>query len=222
MQTRLDRPVTTGGCQTHRSRGRVVLWILVGLAFAVLGMITAREWLTQTAQPLAMSVFPKPRPLAPFVLFDGHGEPFDQHQLEGRWTLMFFGFTHCPDICPNTLGQLAEAMRRLEEMRRDNRPSVVFVSVDPSRDHGTALTEYVHWFDSSFRAVTGTDEELQRLTRQLGVIYYRDTPDPDTGYYAVDHSGMVLVFDPQGRLYGRFAQPIDTDDLVADLFRLSS
>jgi protein SCO1/2 len=113
-------------------------------------------------------------------------------------------------------------MDALRLMNKDPLPEVVFVSVDPQRDQGELLSDYVAWFDEAFTAVTGNDEQLASLTQQLGVIFVRDEADPQTGYYNVDHSAAVMIIDPEGRLYGRFGHPLDPDDVTADLFQITS
>ncbi|MEM1081858.1 MAG: SCO family protein, partial [Pseudomonadota bacterium] len=147
---------------------------------------------------------------------------FTERQFKDRYSLLFFGFTNCPDICPDTLNQIAEAKDRLELMRVEPHklPQVVFVSVDPERDQGQAMMEYVRWFDEDFIAITGSDDALLELTGQVGALYLR-LPADDSGFYTVDHSGMIVIIDPEARMMGRFPQPIDTEDMVADLFELS-
>lgn len=207
---------------TGIARGRALLIVLVAVVFGIVGAVFARTWLSGTATLQAASMFPTPREITAFELDDAAGGSFTRADLDGGWTLMFFGFSNCPDICPDTLSQLAIALERLEQMRVDPLPRVVFVSVDPERDRGEELAEYAAWFHPGIRAVTADEDRLQEFTRQLSVVYYREAADPETGHYNVDHSGMVVIIDPQGRMAGRFSQPIDTDHLVADLFRLTS
>jgi protein SCO1/2 len=204
-----------------RQNGRIFLLVIVMIGALAGGLIVSNQMMQRTAEWRAASVFPTPRPVADFELSMAPGESFSRADLEGQWTLLFFGFTNCPDICPDTLAMLAESMKQLELMRRENKPQVVFVSVDPDRDRAELLDEYVHWFDPAFVGVTGTDEQLQSLTRQLGIVYYREQADQETGFYNVDHSAAVMIIDPQGRLFGRFSQPLVPEDITADLFQLS-
>lgn len=207
------------------------LWNMQGRALVALvvliGAIAAGLWVSQTLLERswdlrAASVFPTARALNPFELETADGQSFDLEQLKGHWTLLFFGFTNCPDICPDTLASLHQSLDSLRLMAPDRLPKVVFVSVDPERDRGESLAEYVSWFDQSFIGVTGSDEQLDQLTRQLGVIFVRDTPDPQTGFYNVDHSAAVMIIDPQGRLFGRFGHPLDPEAVTADLFQITS
>lgn len=197
------------------------LWLVLVAVVAVLaGVIVARPLFQPGPEYRAASMYPQARPVEPFELHDADGNAFTEADFTGGWSLVFFGFTNCPDICPDTLGRLATAMERLDQMRVENPPRVVFVSVDPERDDGEAMRDYVKWFDEDFRAITGDDEALMQLTRQLGALYVRQAPD-DTGFYSVDHSGMIVIVDPQGRMVGRFPQPLDTEAMIADLFELS-
>lgn len=206
----------------HYQTGRIALVVIIMIAAVAAGLIASRAMIDRTQDLRAAQLFPTPRALNDFQMETAAGDPFTLADLEGRWSLMFFGFTNCPDVCPDTLAMLAQSMEQLRLMRRETLPQVVFVSVDPDRDHGELLADYVSWFDPEFVAVTGGEEQLQALTRQLGIVYWRETPDEQTGFYNVDHSAAVLIIDPQGRLHGRFGHPLVPEDVVADLFRISS
>jgi len=205
----------------RRQRGRIFLVILVAVVAAASGLIAADRWMQSTREFQALQPFPTPRAVADFALETGAGEPFSLENMEGRWNLLFFGFTNCPDVCPDTLAMLDQSMQQLTLMRRESLPQVVFISVDPERDQGESLTDYVDWFNSDFVGVTGPEPQLVALTRQLGVAYFRETPDEDTGFYNVDHSAAVMLVDPNGRLVGRFAHPLDPALVTADLFQLT-
>jgi protein SCO1/2 len=206
----------------HGQRGRIFLFAVIMIVALAAGLFASRMMIDRTQDLRAAQMFPTPRALTDFRMETAQGEPFTRDNLEGRWSLMFFGFTNCPDVCPDTLAMLAQSMDQLRLMRREELPQVVFVSVDPERDQGELLADYVQWFDEAFVAVTGAEEQLQALTRQLGIVYYRDQPDENTGFYNVDHSAAVMIIDPQGRLHGRFSHPLVPEDVVADLFRISS
>ncbi len=202
--------------------GRVFLVVIVMLMAIATGLVVASRMMERTSDLRAAQLFPTPRAVADFELETAAGERFTRADIEGRWSLLFFGFTNCPDICPDTLAMLDQSMRQLQLMRREVLPQVVFISVDPLRDQGELLADYVRWFNDDFVAVTGTDPQLTALTRQLGVVFFREEPDADTGFYNVDHSAAVLIVDPEGRLFGRFSHPLDPDSITADLFQLAS
>lgn len=201
-------------------QGRTFLIVIVMVLAAAAGLIVAQQMMQRTAEWRAAQLFPTPRPLADFALETADGQPFSKANLEGQWSLLFFGFTNCPDVCPDTMAMLSQSMNQLELMRQDRKPQVVFVSVDPERDHGELFGDYVRWFNDDFIGVTGDDRQLQALGRQVGIVYYLEEPDEATGFYNVDHSASVLIVDPQGRLFGRFAHPLDPEAVTADLFQL--
>ena len=163
-------------------------------------------------------LWPNPRPIGAFSLHDHHGRPFTRERLDGAWTFMFFGYTHCPDICPTTLATL-----RLVEQDLPARAPVprqhVLVSVDPARDTASHLARYVTAFGSGFLGVTGSDGELSRLAREVGAAYVRGEPDDD-GSYFVDHTASIMLVDPYGRLVALFGMPHDAAAITARFLEL--
>lgn len=206
----------TGG---RAAGGRALIIALVAIAALLAGLVIARGLLEEAVQLQAASVYPETRIIEPFELTDAAGNSFTERDLQGDFSLLFFGFTNCPDICPDTLSVLARAMEKLDAMRMETRPRVVFISVDPQRDSGETMQDYVDYFDPDFKAVTGDDQALAALTGQVGAMFVRHSPD-ESGYYAVDHSGMIVIIDAQGRMIGRFPPASTADAIAADLFAL--
>lgn len=205
----------------HRIHGRVLMLLAVMILAIAAGIAVSSVLMDRTREFLAFQPFPEARELSAFELTTADGTGFVPDDLLGEWSLLFFGFTNCPDICPDTLALLAEIRRDLDTMGLEKPPGVIFVSVDPERDQGDTLKDYVSWFHPDFVGVTGTKEALEQFTRSLGAVYFLGEPDPDSGYYSVDHSASVMVIDPRGRLRGRFPPPLDKDRLAADLFSLA-
>lgn len=201
--------------------GRIFLMIVIALAAIATGIVVSSVLLDRSQELRSAQVFPETRPLPEFELRTAAGEPLTHEDLKGRWSLMFFGFTNCPDICPDTLAMLDSAIERLDTMGATSKPQVVFVSVDPERDDADALGNYVRSFDEAFVGATGSEDQLEKLTRSLGIYYALGEPEPDSGFYTVDHSASILIIDPQGRLLGRFAPPLDRQAIAADLFVLA-
>jgi protein SCO1/2 len=163
--------------------------------------------------------FTEPRGIQPFDLVDHTGKAFRNKDLEGRWSFVFFGYTHCPDVCPTTLSVLNSVARLLE-----NAPEVsrfVFISVDPERDTPETLGRYVSYFNGDFIGATGTPDEINKLTQQLGVIYMRVTENEESENYLVDHTASVLLFDPDGRFHALFSPPLKAADIADDFSRIS-
>jgi protein SCO1/2 len=162
-------------------------------------------------------LWPQSKPLTSFALQDhGHGR-FDLERLKGTWTLLFFGYTHCPDVCPVTLAVLRNVAALMKQGGKEvSPPQVVFVSVDPERDTLEHLAVYVTHFDPGFLGVTGSDEQLTGLTRQLGVLHIRTEPDAH-GEYLVDHTAAVFLIDPRGHLLAVFQAPHDAVAMAENL-----
>jgi protein SCO1/2 len=192
------------------------------LAGALAGVATAFVFMRTTAVPPALeraTVFEAPRPLPAIALVDQTGETFDLQRLRGHWTLLFFGFTNCPDICPTTLATLAEARRQLADLAPGALPDVVLVTVDPARDTPGALARYVAHFDPSFAGVTGSQESIDALARELGVAVLIGAPAVD-GAYTVDHSAAIFVIDPAAAFTAVFGAPHAAAAIARDYRRI--
>jgi len=194
---------------------RIAVAVLVAVLAALAGMWLAREQPPERLELEHATVFPAPRPLPDFTLTDHTGAPFGPQRLQGGWHVLFFGFTHCPDVCPSTLAALTSARRQLTDLPPAQRPGVVLVSVDPQRDTPERLAEYVAFFDPEFVGVTGDPAVLAELTRQLGVAVVVGEPDA-AGQYTIDHTGTLFLVDPQGRLAAIFGMPHTPDGIAHD------
>ena len=142
-----------------------------------------------------------PRDIGEFSLVDHHGNVFDKARLEQKWTLVFFGFTYCPDICPTTMAFLNEFMGQLQGTE------VVMVSVDPARDTVEQLATYVPYFNEEFTGVTGEFLDIHRFATSLNTPF-RKVPGQDENYQ-VDHSSNVVLINPRGDYHGFFKAPLD-------------
>ena len=163
------------------------------------------------------TLLPSAKAIADFQLTDQHGKPFTRNNLVGKWSFAFFGYTHCPDVCPTSLSMLAQVMKKLEkDSTLDTLPQVIFVSVDPERDTPELLAQYLPYFNPDFIGVTGDPQQLLLLTRQLGIMYGK-APGDDADDYLVDHSASIILFDPDGNFLALFGMPHDPD-LIAQEF----
>jgi len=207
----------------HRSSGRIgttQLIVLFALA-AALGLWAGSRWLGAPERPEMQTavMYPVAQPVAGFQLQRADGKSLTTEDFKGVWTVAFFGFTHCPDICPTTLSTFKQVWKQLEAAQVTDRVQFVFVSVDPQRDTPTQLASYVGFFDKDFIAATGDDEQLTALTRSLGLVYARIPDAGDT--YSVDHSASVAIIDPQARRAGLFRPPFVADAISKDLVALA-
>ena len=165
------------------------------------------------------TLFATPRALPAFSLTDQDGRPFARTDLEGGWSILFFGFTHCPDVCPSTLATLAAARRELADLPEAAQPRVVLVTVDPERDTAEKLKAYVAFFDPAFSGVTGAPDAIASLTAQMGVAVRQGARD-EYGNYTVDHTAALFLVNPEGALVGIFSTPHTPDGIAHDYRRI--
>ena len=188
------------------------------LAPPLAAAVAAAVWLLWPAAPdepwRAATVFgDQARPLPAFALADHAGRPLGPDDFAGRWSLLFFGYAQCPDICAPTLQQLSAALARLD----DPRARIVFVSVDPERDTPAALAGYVAHFRPGTLGATGEPAAVAELMAALGAFAGRREL---AAGYLIDHSAAVWLVDPAARLAGVFTAPHDPEAIAADLRRL--
>jgi len=198
------------------------VWALYGLL--AIGAALAGVWVARHASlqgeahapELASGTWlPVARQIGDFTLKDQTGAALTAAQLRGAPTLVFFGYTHCPDVCPTTLFTLAQVRRALGAAA----PRVLFVSVDPARDTPSQLAQYVSAFDPQFMAASGEPAELARVAAQFGVAYLRvDLPGGD---YTMDHTAALFLLDAQVRNVAIFTPPFDAQRLAQDLRRVA-
>ena len=187
------------------------------VAGTLLALDTDRAGSTASAAaPRVATVLPEPQTLPEFSLTDHTGTERDRSVLEGQWNLVFFGFTHCPDICPTTLATLSSARKELAQANAAGTlPRIVLVSVDPERDTPEKLAEYIGYFGEGNLALTGPEASIRELTEPL-FVYFNRVP-LENGSYTVDHSSVVLLIDPEGRFHSLFSGPHNVADFVHDL-----
>ena len=153
-----------------------------------------------------------------FQLIDQNGKPFSDANLKGKWHLIFFGYTHCPDACPTALNEMSLALDRLGIKRDEVR--VVFITVDPERDTPDVLKSYVQSFDAPIVALTGSPEAVAQAAKAYRVFYAKH-PRAD-GDYDMDHSAVIYVMNPEGRFTATFTPDSSADAIVQRLQKLIS
>lgn len=160
------------------------------------------------------TILPQPRALPPLDLVDQDNRPLPRDFLRDRWTLVFFGFTQCPDVCPTTLATLAQMKKKLADLPAEQQPRVLLVSVDPERDTPAILKPYVTFFDPSFLGATGTLAATTQAAAAFSVAFAK-VPLP-AGGYTMDHSAGLFVVSPAGALAAYASPPFDATVLARD------
>ena len=190
---------------------------LVAIVAIAAGMLLSRALLDGPAGPtLAKATLIDPaRPLPRMAFVDQQGQPFGVEQLRGHWSILFFGFTHCPDVCPTTLALLAQVEKQLADLPTEHRPQIVLVSVDAKRDTPERLAAYVKSFSPTFTGITaGEQPAVEEFALKLGVpVAISQLPG---GNYTVDHSAAIFIVDPSGALRALSSTPHEVPIIAAD------
>jgi protein SCO1/2 len=203
--------------QTHSFiRSKLIPGIIIGALAMGAGLWSAKQLIkyNRDADPLAATRFPSARPLSAFSLVDHNGNVFDNTTLADHWSFLFFGYTHCPDVCPTTMSVLNSVAQRLQDAGENIR--FVMVTVDPERDTPEKLGQFVTYFNGNFLGVTGSETALEQLTKQLGILHMRVNDADSAAGYLVDHTASVFLFDPDGNYHAVFSPPLTAEAIAGD------
>ncbi|MEE8057787.1 MAG: SCO family protein [Pseudomonadales bacterium] len=200
-------------CLRSEQKRGIYLTVAVAVSFVVLivglllqGVNTPRILTSEELKNNGVFLFQNPRSFKTFALTDYNNQAFTPDNLVGKWSLIFFGFTYCPDICPTTMALLNRFYDKQQEGEYGNDLQIIMVSVDPARDTPEKLNGYVRFFNEAFIGVTGAFLDLHRFATQLNIPFSKV---PGGGeHYTVEHSGNVAIINPQGHYVGFFRSPL--------------
>jgi protein SCO1/2 len=189
---------------------RIVIWIVVALAAAGLAFLLLRPAPTPpSSRQIEMVDFG-----GPFTLTGSDGKPFSSTRLQGQPYAIFFGFTHCPDVCPTTLARMVWLRQQLGAS--GEKLQILFVTVDPERDGPAEVGKYAELFNSPVTGLTGSPAQIEQVKKKYGI--YSEKVPSEGGEYGVDHTATVLLFDPRGEFTGTIAQE-ESDQAAMDKLR---
>lgn len=200
----------------HNRVLRASLFLVVCLGLGTLaGIFSAKYYQEEPASRPAIDglLWPEPKTIKPFALVDQADNTFNQEDISGHWTFLFFGYTNCPDICPITLSVMDRVYRQLQELDQAANVQMVFVTVDPDRDTPGKMASYVDYFNSDFIGLTGSEQQLGSLTGQMGIAYVHGE-ETAPGEYLVDHTASIFLVSPQKELVGIFSSPHEAQDII--------
>jgi protein SCO1 len=215
------------GMKIKRQRGiysKSILYVILAAAAAGFGLWAGQHWLNKPPSKSAASLqtvrmFSEVRQIPDFALQAADGKIINKASIGKHWTLIFLGFTHCPDVCPTTLSELAKAQKAWGTLPADSRPRVLFVSIDPERDTPKALAEYAAFFHSDTLAATLQEPELMQFVQSLALVYAKKPLE--NGDYTMDHSATIVVLNPEGNEVGIIRPPFVPEKIAADLIALT-
>ena len=197
---------------TRRAIRRTAVVVVMVIFVIVLGFFwkitQPRALRTADMAVNGLVVFETPREVRPFELLDHQGQSFTRDDLVGKWTMLFPGFTFCPDICPTTMAQLGQMWKYLDDKPRQDL-QVIMLSVDPNRDTVAKMGQYVPYFNPDFIGVTGNLGTIANLATQLNIAFDIINPDNAADSYDVAHSANIVLINPDGHYQGFFKPPFD-------------
>ena len=199
---------------------RNVIFILL-ILFSITGLFTYFQSLPSLLEKkpslITGKILVRPMEIDNFELIDQNNEPFNKKSLEGGWTVLFFGYTNCPDVCPTTIYKLAEIKNGIKEDLPSANFNTVLVTLDPDRDSTERLEEYIGYFDETMLGVTGTYEDIQSFTSSLSVFYQRINKEEG---YDFNHTASLFVFDKDGSLFATMSPANTVGELESDFFTI--
>lgn len=196
--------------------------IAIGLGVAIGGYVFQAPP-AELPSRLHATYLDEAKPIDEFQLVDHNNQPFGPARLEGKWSVLFFGYTHCPDVCPMTLQVMKNVWKQLPQERFGDTPlQMVFVSVDPGRDTPQRLKKYVNYYDSRFIGVTAQHDKLDGLVNQLGVMYGYEDPPEGSEHYLVNHTSRLILIDPEGNMRAVLSPPHQQDTITQALLAIQS
>ena len=191
-------------------------WAMIGLAVIVIAaLFLGFVWLMP--RPAAFqygTLLDAQEPLADFTLDSTLGAPASLSDFRGKYALLYFGYTNCPDVCPLTLAEMRDALQRLGD--KADRVQPLFVTLDPERDTPEHMAAYLQYFHPTLVGLAGSLEQIQELATRFGIFFEKRDSGSASGYL-VDHTSVVLVVDPDGRLRGIFPNGVTGEQMASDL-----
>ena len=188
---------------------------VIAMIAAITGFYVSKQYFGASSSPEFQSllVYPEKKTFSGFKL-QTHNANITIDDFAGKWTLLFFGFTHCPDVCPTTLTELQKVFKLLNT---EEKPEVLFVSVDPERDTPELLNEYTQFFNKNFKSATSSPANILAIASQVGVAYHIGEHETGDNNYSVDHTAAIFLVNPDKQLFGLFRSPHDAQKIAHDL-----
>ena len=198
---------------------QTIFLIVIAVIATIGGLLVSNKYYNNEDENSfqALLEYPIKKTFSGFELNDHNNNKITIDNFSGKWTLLFFGFTHCPDICPTTLAELQKVFKLIETTEK---PEVLFVSVDPQRDTPEHLKQYTTYFNPDFNSASADPANLLSMTSQVGVAFHLEEHEADDLNYNVDHTAAIFLVNPDKQLHGIFRIPHDAKKIAMDLMQL--
>lgn len=207
-----------------KQNGLSKLTILIGIvALSAIGVATTIHIVHTHRFPVALRGFAvDPKPIGEVELVDKNGKTLNDNYFKGKWTMVFFGYTNCPDVCPSTLMQLKILDKSIQKKPDNSKYQFLFITVDPSRDNIPRLKSYVEYFNKDFDAAAGKMTYIKSFEKVFGAFHHYAKKSKDDMHYAVAHSAEVYIVSPNERYVGKFLPPFNVNKLTIKLSKLNA
>lgn len=189
------------------------------IAFCLAGCDNNQSAQSRQIEYQSLKLFPHGKSFSGFELISDEGQKWQAKDFKGNYSVLFFGYANCPDICPTTLLDMQKVDKALVNAGSKT-PEIIFISVDPDRDTPEVLHDYINYFNPDFKALTGDAANILSIASQLGVAYRVDEHEKGDIMYEVDHASALFVLNPAGERIGIFPAPHDVNKITADLKQL--
>lgn len=206
----------------HQAGKSYFIFILIAIIAIGSGLLVqnAKQPPVKSPEFKKTILLPTQKDLGKVDFVDHNGQPFGIDQLKGKWSVLFFGFTNCPDVCPTTMQTLKQVKQDLTKANVWHNYQVIMVSVDPARDTTDRLKSYVPFFDPAFLGLSASVEHTTKFAKNLGVLFFI-SKQFENGGYDVDHSAAIILINPEGKYAGVMTAPHTQTDISADLIKLA-
>lgn len=200
-------------------KGTIVLFVSF-LSLLIITFIIQSPDKRDIPKDLIAVMRPHVSTLQPFTLIDHNEKAFTINNLKDKWSFVFFGYTHCPDICPTTLFTLKQVNNALKKHPQSaSALQTIFVSIDPGRDKAKGLSEYIKYFNKDFIAATGTVDNLTAFSKQFSAAYIKEESD-SSGNYLMSHTSSIFLVNPDMQIVASFSPPHDADTITTQYLKI--
>jgi protein SCO1 len=207
---------------THHGKSRLTILIAVAILVVIGTGVTLRLIHSHQFPPELRGFAVAPKPIGKVQLVDKNGQTLLDNYFKGKWTLVFFGYTNCPDVCPSTLMQIKELYKTIKKEPDSRQYQFLFISVDPARDNVPRLKSFVEYFDKDFDAASGEIGHIKTFEKVFGAFHHYAKKSKDDMHYAVAHSAEVYIVSPREQFVGKFLPPINVNKLMVKLSKLNA
>ena len=206
----------------HQILNSKVLFAVVAVSAIAIGLFAQSGWKAKAKAPQLIKgiMLPNTKPLVDVDFTDHNGQPFGSDKFNGKWSVLFFGFTNCPDVCPTTMQTMKQVKQKVADAGLWSKFQLIMVSVDPERDTTERLKQYVPYFDPEFIGLSAAVEQTAAFAKNLGILFFKSEAT-ESGSYDVEHGAALILVNPNGQYSGVFSGPHKVDEISQDLIKIA-